>query len=119
MAYELAWTGEGQDGQRFCLGLIDVADLGRRSATAVGMTATDTVASLSTTHGIRGLEAPHSGAIRAGFGPDSGVFRGAENDGISDEMRSFRTADADSAEKALWETVPASDRTVGVGVGER
>ena len=114
MAYELAWTGEGQDGQRFCLGLIEVADLGRRSATAAGMTATDTVASPSTTHGIRGLEAPHSGAIRPGFGPDSGVFLGAENDELSDETRSFRTDDADSAEKALQETVPASDHTVGV-----
>ena len=113
MAYELAWTGEGQDGQRFCLGLIDVADLGRRSATAALVTST--AESSLMIHGIRGLEAPHSGVIRPGFGPHSGEFLGAVIEQISDQTRSFRIDDADSPGKALQETVPASDHTVGVG----
>ena len=66
-------------------------------------------------HGIRGLEAPHSGVIRPGFGPNSGVFLGAVIEQISDQTQSFRIDDPDSPGKALQETVPASDHTVGVG----
>jgi hypothetical protein len=111
MAYELAWTGEGQDGQRFCLGLIDVAELGRRRLTAAGA---HTLAATPTVHGIPGREATHSGAIRSGIGPDSGVFRGAVHSGIIEETRPWRADGATSADHALPDTVPASDHTVGV-----
>jgi hypothetical protein len=116
MAYELAWTGAGQDGKRFCLGLIDLADLGRQSAAAALLPvarAADAAPSPSMMYGIPVAEAPHSGAIRPAFGPDSGVIRGADHAPSRGEIRSFASGSAEAAEKALPETVPPARRTGG------
>lgn len=117
MAYELAWTGAGQDGKRFCLGLIDLADLGRQSAAAALLPvarAADAAPSPSMMYGIPVAEAPHSGAIRPAFGPDSGVIRGADNAPSSGEIHSFAPGIAEAAGKALPEMVPPEHRTAGV-----
>ena len=37
LVYELAWTGEGQQGERFCLGLIAIPELTRRLAAATAL----------------------------------------------------------------------------------
>jgi len=60
--YELMYQGEGQDGKRFVLGLVDVAKLRAKAASATKPAAT-TESSRGETAGFEGPNSPQIGAI--------------------------------------------------------
>ncbi|MBY0573683.1 MAG: toprim domain-containing protein [Undibacterium sp.] len=71
--YELAYSGEGDHGQAFVLGLLDSATLNDE-----GSSVKKEEESTTTTAAIRGKEGEYSGSIRGQFAPNSGAIRGGE-----------------------------------------
>ena len=94
--YELVYDGGGKDGARFVSGLLDVEKLRAEEklrAAEQGGEAPDHA--YEEKHS--GVNAPDSGSIRPGFGPDSGPIPDGENADSSSENRARAPFNSENA----------------------
>jgi DNA primase len=91
VVYELAWSGEGQEGEPFVMGLIDISDL----AAAPGQALREHEANgLGYDDGCAGGEDQFAGRSRPPSGPAAGTSRGAEHRGTPKPDKGLPDLDA-------------------------
>jgi hypothetical protein len=103
--YELVYSGEGQSGEPFLAGLVDVEALEKAA-----LPAPDGSATTATCRSLEGTCRPSEGRCRGGVGPESAPNRGGVGPANSSPLMEQTPKTASQPENTQGEEQPEKDR---------